>query len=129
MTISVASKFLVTVRILINMVKSIYIVKLKKFDYMLSFLEKKPRNEDINTSVNIKNIINIEKKLSSLLKVNKCLIRCGCIHMSLKDYGFESKLIIGICTDDAFLSHSWIEAQEKVFIFKDNKFKKILEIK
>lgn len=85
---------------------------------------KKPPIADIIS------ISRVEQKLSSLLRINQCLVRSIALFFILNNYGYKPKLIIGADNEDnKFYSHSWVEVDDFILYEDSNKkFKNFFEI-
>ena len=105
----------------LNLLKVIYILKFKNFDYLIKFLKSISIKKN-KLQIDERSIFDREKKLSKLLKINKCLITSAYLFKTLKDLGFKADLLIGIKKDHIFNSHAWVEVSDRDLIDKNNKF-------
>jgi len=111
----------------LNLLKVIYILKFKNFDYLIKFLKSISIKKN-KLQIDERSIFDREKKLSKLLKINKCLIKSACLYKTLRDLGFRADLLIGIKKDNIFSSHAWVEGNDKNLIDEKNKlFKEIIK--
>ena len=107
--------------LILNLFKVIFILKFRNFHYLVRFLKSEPTRKN-KLQMDEKSIFNREKKLSKLLKINKCLITSAYLYKTLKDLGFKADLLIGIKKDHIFNSHAWVEVSDRDLIDKNNKF-------
>tara|TARA_B100001248_G_scaffold242405_1_gene209893 strand:+ start:68 stop:457 length:390 start_codon:yes stop_codon:yes gene_type:complete len=128
MELSYIIKIKIYFLLLLNLLKILFIVKLRDFDYLIRYL-KYSTKKNIKINVDEKFIFAREKKLSKFLKINKCLISSAYLYKTLRDLGFKAEFFIGIKKDDVFSSHAWVEVSEKNLIEEQNSpFKEIIRL-
>ena len=114
--------------LLLNLIKMLFIIKFKDFDYLIRYLKSSAVKKN-KLHVDENSIFAREKKLSRFLKINKCLITSAYLYKTLRDLGFNAEFFIGIKKDDIFSSHAWVGVSEKNLIGKqDRLFKEIIRL-
>tara|TARA_B100001027_G_scaffold216346_1_gene192431 strand:- start:2034 stop:2435 length:402 start_codon:yes stop_codon:yes gene_type:complete len=112
--------------LILNLLKVLFIFKFRDFEYLIKFLKSNRTKKNV-LQVDEKSIFYREKKLSKLLKINKCLVTSAYLYKTLRDLGFKAELFIGIKKDHIFSSHAWVEGSDKSLIDEQNKlFKEII---
>ena len=125
MELSYIIKIKIYFLLLLNLLKILFIVKLRNFDYLIRYLKSSAIKKN-KLHVDEKCIFTREKKLSRFLKINKCLITSAYLYKTLRDLGFKAEFFIGIKKDDIFSSHAWVGIRKKNLIEEQNRlFKEI----
>ncbi len=128
MELSYIIKIKIYFLLLLNLLKIIFIVKLRDFDCLIRYLKSSAIKKN-KLHVDEKSIFAREKKLSKFLKINKCLITSAYLYKTLRDLGFKAEFFIGIKKDDIFSSHAWVGVREKNLIVGQNSlFKEIIRL-
>ena len=128
MELSYIIKIKIYFLLLLNLLKIIFIVKLRDFDCLIRYLKSSAIKKN-KLHVDEKSIFAREKKLSKFLKINKCLITSAYLYKTLRDLGFKAEFFIGIKKDDIFSSHAWVEVSEKNLINGQSRlFKEIIRL-
>ena len=128
MELSYIIKIKIYFLLLLNLLKILFIVKLRNFDYLIRYLKSSAIKKN-KLHVDEKCIFTREKKLSRFLKINKCLITSAYLYKTLRDLGFKAEFFIGIKKDDIFSSHAWVGIRKKNLIEEQNRlFKEIFRL-
>ncbi len=128
MELSYIIKIKIYFLLVFNLLRILFIFKFKNFDHLIKFLKSITIKKN-KLKLDEKSIFNREKKLSKILKINKCLITSAYLYKTLRDLGFKAEFFIGIKKDDIFSSHAWVELSDKNLIDQQNKlFKKIVRL-
>ena len=128
MELSYIIKIKIYFLLLLNLLKIIFIVKLRDFDCLIRYLKSSAIKKN-KLHVDEKSIFAREKKLSKFLKINKCLITSAYLYKTLRDLGFKAEFFIGIKKDDIFSSHAWVGVREKnVIVGQNSLFKEIIRL-
>ena len=126
MELSYIIKIKIYFLLLFNLLKILFIIKLKDFDCLIRYLKSSAIKKN-KLRIDEKSIFAREKKLSRFLKINKCLITSAYLYKTLRDLGFKAEFYIGITKDDIFSSHAWVEGSDKNLTDEQNKlFKEII---
>tara|TARA_B100001027_G_C16240561_1_gene319178 strand:- start:76 stop:465 length:390 start_codon:yes stop_codon:yes gene_type:complete len=128
MELSYIIKIKIYFLLVFNLLRILFIFKFRNFDHLIKFLKSITIKKN-KLKLDEKSIFNREKKLSKILKINKCLITSAYLYKTLRDLGFKAEFFIGIKKDDIFSSHAWVELSDKNLIDQQNKlFKKIVRL-
>tara|TARA_B100000989_G_C19379490_1_gene400976 strand:+ start:133 stop:522 length:390 start_codon:yes stop_codon:yes gene_type:complete len=128
MELSYIIKIKIYFLLVFNLLRILFIFKFRSFDHLIKFLKSITIKKN-KLKLDEKSIFNREKKLSKILKINKCLITSAYLYKTLRDLGFKAEFFIGIKKDDIFSSHAWVELSDKNLIDQQNKlFKKIVRL-
>lgn len=128
MELSYIIKIKIYFLLVFNLLRILFIFKFRSFDHLIKFLKSITIKKN-KLKLDEKSIFNREKKLSKILKINKCLITSAYLYKTLRDLGFKAEFFIGIKKDGIFSSHAWVELSDKNLIDQQNKlFKKIVRL-
>ena len=128
MELSYIIKIKIYFLLVFNLLRILFIFEFRSFDHLIKFLKSITIKKN-KLKLDEKSIFNREKKLSKILKINKCLITSAYLYKTLRDLGFKAEFFIGIKKDDIFSSHAWVELSDKNLIDQQNKlFKKIVRL-
>tara|TARA_B100001248_G_scaffold2087_1_gene1607 strand:- start:3194 stop:3628 length:435 start_codon:yes stop_codon:yes gene_type:complete len=126
------TKLFISLIVIFNFIISLYALKFYSFSKILTNIKGINKKYVLHkNSQHTRVVINLERKLSNLLRINKCFLSSYCIYKTLKEIGIDCKFIIGVAKENKdevkrnLISHAWVEFSE----IKDNnndKFKKIL---
>ena len=120
MELSYIIKIKIYFLLVFNLLRILFIFKFRNFDHLIKFLKSITIKKN-KLKLDEKSIFNREKKLSKILKINKCLITSAYLYKTLRDLGFKAEFFIGIKKDDIFSSHAWVELSDKNLIDQQNK--------
>ncbi len=104
-------------------------IKLRITSLKQLFLRMKDKKIRVEKKYNLKLLISIFMKLSSVLKIKKCLTLSIALFNFLKFNGYSPSFNIGVRKDKKFSSHAWIDCESSTFYFDDSiKFNSIHKI-